>query len=82
MARAERHIKVTLDFVLQKGSKEAHLVSIEPIAHQIGRSALTMLEEHGYTISEASVNTLLAYVRHNSTKVIRRTVKRGFRIVS
>lgn len=78
-----RRISITVDIDLARGSKEAHAVTIEKIANQIGRTATSLIENKGYTIEKAEVRTVLHYVRHElKTVLMNRNVRRILRKVA
>lgn len=78
---AERRISMIVHIDLAKASKEAHAVTIEKLAKQVGTYAADLIEDHGYTIRKAHVETVMHYVRHELHSNIR-TVKRALRKVS
>lgn len=73
---AERRATIVLDIDLAKYSKEAHMVTVEKIAHDLGAIAVKAFEDRGYTVRRASVNTMLHYVRHSSRVWLKRPLKR------
>lgn len=67
---AARRATITVAIDLARGSKEAHMVTIEKIAQQLGQEVTAAFEAKGYTVAKATVNTVLHYVRHNKTVVL------------
>lgn len=78
---AERRISFLIDIDLSKGSKEAHAVTIEKIAHKLGGVAVDLMEAHNYDIRRAVTTTEIHYVRHILKDVVVATVKRRLRKV-
>jgi len=72
---AARRATITLSIDLARGSKEAHMVTIEKIAKQLGVEAVSAFEARGYTVRKAAVNTMLHYVRHNKTQIVRKATR-------
>lgn len=66
-----RRATITIVVDLTKGSKEAHMVSIEKITRELGVQATSLFEAKGYTVSQSTVNTVLHTVRHNKTVIIK-----------
>lgn len=73
---ADRRATITVDIDLTKGSKEAHMVTVQRIADACGAEIVSAFEERGYSVRRASVNTTLHYVRHSATTWLRRPRKR------
>lgn len=69
---AERRITIDIAIDLARSSKEAHAVTIKKIADQIGEEAVKTFEARGYRVRAATVNTLMHYVRHDMTTVLRK----------
>lgn len=71
----ERRATITIDIDLAKYSKEAHMVTVQQIAKDLGAKAIEAFEAKGYTIRRASVNTMLHYVRHTQRTWLSRPPK-------
>lgn len=68
---AERRIDFLVSIDLAKGSKEAHAVTIDKIAEQVGKFATERMETYGYGVRRATSTTTLHYVRHTLTHIIK-----------
>lgn len=71
MAASNRQVVFTVVIDLAKGSKEAHMVTVERIGKELGATAMTLMNDKGYAVKAANVTTLLHYVRHNKTTVLK-----------
>lgn len=78
---AKRRATLVIDIDLARGSKEAHMVTVEKIANKVGQMAVEAFEARGYRVHEAKINTTLHYVRHSTTAWLKRASKRKIRLV-
>ena len=73
---AKRVVEFTVVMELARASKEAHAVTINKVARQVGAHAVELMDDRGYTVERAEVTNLMHYVRH----AIRTTLVGGRRV--
>lgn len=68
---AERRVTISVDIDLARGSKEAYEPTIRRLADDVGAHVLDVFERNGFRVRAAKVNTLMHYVRHDMSTILR-----------
>lgn len=68
----QRRIDITVSVELARSSKEAYEPTIKKLADSIGEASIELFEAHGYNVRQAHVETLMHYVRHSFSSVLKR----------
>lgn len=72
----ERRATIQIDIDFVRKSKYAHATTVQQIANNLGREAIEAFESYGYEVRAAKAQTMLHYVRHSLSTVLRRPKKR------